>query len=118
MSIFDGGASKIDIPSGPTRETRARRSSHARYNLFVYGCTSDVYKVILPSENDTYAGFLQSRDFFAEHPREDSDSLALVQRLKPFWSTDCDCYHWLENARLRPQNGENDESDSMDDDDM
>ena len=74
--------SKIDIPSGPQRKTRARGPSHPRYNLFVYGCTSDVFNVISSTENDTYALILQSRDFLAEHPRADSDSLAVVQRLK------------------------------------
>ena len=112
-SSTEAPLSKIDIPSGPTGETRARRSSHARYSLSVYGCTSDVYKGVLWEDDTTaYARLLHNHngDFFAEHPRQDSDSHSLVRRQKPFWSTGSDCYHWLENDKLRPENGENDES--------
>ena len=100
--------SKINIPSGPTGGTRARRSSHARYSLSVYGCTSDVYKGVFSWQADTYAGLVQDQDLLAEHPRQDSNSHALVRRQKPFWITGSDSYHWLENDML---NGENDECD-------
>lgn len=113
--------SKINIPSGPQRKTRAHEIAHARYNLFVYGCTDTVYRVISSSENGSYAKFLQTQDFLAEHPRQDLDSLVHVRRLKPFWSLDDPCYHWMEDESDGGNDefvGETDESESMNDDDM
>jgi len=98
--------STIVLPEGPTKQSYP--PAHPRYSVFVYGCSSNVYKVIALSETTSYARFLQSRDFLGEHPRQSPHSLALVRKLKPFWSAGAHCYHWLENPTLRPVNAASD----------
>jgi hypothetical protein len=98
-STKPASCSKIVIPDPP--EKKFHPPSHPRYNVSVYGCSSDVYKVISQSEDERYTLLIQARDFLGEHPRQDPNSLARVRKLKPFWSTGVDCFHWLENDRLQ-----------------
>lgn len=64
-------------------------AGHPRYNIFAYGCTSTTYNVIPPGDVEIakYAELLSSRDTFAEHERQDSESLEAVFRMK-------DVYRW------------------------
>ena len=69
---------------------------HARYHIFIYECSSTVYRGIDADHEALYAALLlNSRDFLGEHPRKDAQTLKAVRRMKPFWNGG-DCYHWVE----------------------
>ena len=44
---------------------------------------------------------LRSRDFLGEHARQDAASIGAVRNMKPFWTGEEDCYHWVECSQLR-----------------
>ncbi|KAF8575276.1 hypothetical protein K439DRAFT_1665120 [Ramaria rubella] len=81
-------------------ERKYAMASHPRYSIFAYGCSDMVYKVIDPKEKAIYARLLASGDSLSEHPRQDSDSLKAVRKMKPFWVVGEGCYHWLESELL------------------
>ncbi|EGN99476.1 hypothetical protein SERLA73DRAFT_74000 [Serpula lacrymans var. lacrymans S7.3] len=55
-------------------------------------------------DKDVLAKLLRTRDFLADHPRQDSRSLEAVRRMKPFWSAGEPSHHWLESDLLNPKN--------------
>lgn len=75
-------------------------TSHYRYQIFAYGCSSTLYKVIKPDEKITYALLLQTSGFFPEHARQDAASLSAVMQLKPLFKFGSDSYHWLVDPAL------------------
>ena len=68
-------------------------TTHPRYNIFVYGCSGTIFKGITPANKASYALLLGSRDFLAEHPRRDKESLAAVRQQKPFFSGGDNSFH-------------------------
>ncbi|KAF8233182.1 hypothetical protein L208DRAFT_901969, partial [Tricholoma matsutake] len=88
--------SKIYIPQHGRRHHP--KEGHARYNIFVYGCSPTVYRGIDAAHKASYALLLSSRDFLGEHPRKDVQTLKAVRRMKPFWNGGEDCYHWVEHS--------------------
>jgi hypothetical protein len=102
-----------------TRKSRVRRAStpskvkiispgeihhyvlrHPRYSFFAYGCSETVYKGITPEQRPIYDFLLASKEFMAEHPRQQNLALSAVRRLKASWTVGPDCYHWLLDDRL------------------
>jgi len=90
--------SRIEIPSYGQKHHTTK--GHARYSIFIYGCSPTVYRGIDDAHKATYAHLLNSRDFFAEHPRQDLQTLAAVRKMKPVWSGGKDCYHWVERDEI------------------
>jgi len=76
-------------------------TTHPRYNIFVYGCSGTIFKGITPANKASYALLLGSRDFLAEHPRRDKESLAAVRQQKPFFSGGDNSFHWVDEPLLR-----------------
>ena len=77
------------------------RAGHPRYNIFAYGCSPAVYRGIDEEQKAGVALLLRSRDFLGEHARQDAASIGAVRNMKPFWTGEEDCYHWVECSRLR-----------------
>ncbi|KAF8648748.1 hypothetical protein AX16_006189 [Volvariella volvacea WC 439] len=75
---------------------------HERYNIWAYGCSSAVYRVIDDYDEDSakLVRLLAGRHFFAEHARTDKQSIAAVRRLKPEWVQGEDCYDWVADELL------------------
>ncbi|KAF5373422.1 hypothetical protein D9615_009451 [Tricholomella constricta] len=96
-----GGPSRTPSPSRMVIPQRGQRhhpqEGHPRYHIFAYGCSPTVYRGIDAAHKDKYAQLLKSRDFLGEHPRQNSQTLKAVQRMKPFWNGGEDCYHWVEH---------------------
>ncbi|KAI0919151.1 hypothetical protein AcV5_002142 [Taiwanofungus camphoratus] len=81
-----------------TRSSRRGKSDHPRYVIHIYGCSPSVYKVV--QSKDVYAHLLDSRGFFAEHPRQTPEALSAVRRFKPEFDRNTDCYDWILESRL------------------
>lgn len=94
-----GTPSKVRIPRVGRRHHTT--SEHPRYSIIAYGCSNTVYKGITIAQRSIYQLLLASRDFLAEHPRQNAAALSAVRRMKPFWSVGQDCYHWVDEERLR-----------------
>jgi len=97
-----------DIFSTPSKLVLPRQgrfkyavTTHPRYNIFVYGCSGTIFKGITPADKASYALLLGSRDFLAEHPRQDKESLAAVRQQKPFFSGGDNSFHWVDEPLLR-----------------
>ncbi|OCH87738.1 hypothetical protein OBBRIDRAFT_805843 [Obba rivulosa] len=69
---------------------------HPRYNIYAYGCSNRIYKVISAEERVLYYLLLADQDLFAEHPRKEHLScIRALLRQKPIWYTTIDSYHWI-----------------------
>jgi hypothetical protein len=90
--------SKVEVAVGGVRRSARNADTapkvHPRYSIFAHGCSREVYGVV--EDNDVYALLLASRDFLAEHPRNDAQSLDAVRRMKPFWTNGPQCYSWID----------------------
>jgi hypothetical protein len=90
--------SKMHIPQHGTLHDP--KETHARYNIFAYGCSPTIYRGIDEVDKSKYALLLSSRDFLGEHPRNNEQSLMAVRMMKPFWSGGKACYHWVDDKNL------------------
>ncbi|KAK0474636.1 hypothetical protein IW261DRAFT_1341523 [Armillaria novae-zelandiae] len=91
--------SNIRVKGGSTKDTRqSDRSSkdHPRYSIIISGCSSAVYKVILPKEKALYSAILTSKGMLHEHPYNCEGSLALLRKMKPFWNLGPECFDWVD----------------------
>ncbi|KAF9075121.1 hypothetical protein BDP27DRAFT_34021 [Rhodocollybia butyracea] len=70
------------------------RVSHPRYAFTISGCSPTVYQVIKPDERGAYVTLLASHSLLQENPRQDSESVEALKRLKPFWSHGLETYGW------------------------
>lgn len=86
---------------------------HPRYSIFAYGCSNTVYKGITEQQRPTYSYLLGSKSLLEEHTRG-GQGLAAVRRLKPFWAVGEDCYHWVDEQRLRKPGKESTDDDTVD----
>ncbi|EMD36058.1 hypothetical protein CERSUDRAFT_96284 [Gelatoporia subvermispora B] len=69
---------------------------HPRYNIYAYGCSERVYKVIDVAERPVYQILLANLDMFDEYARKMLEgSIRGLLRLKPVWYTMVDSYHWI-----------------------
>jgi hypothetical protein len=84
--------STVHVLSGQRTEPETQSATqdlirHPRYAISIMGCSSSVYNVIAPDQQDTYARLLLiSEDLFDEHPRQDPLALELLRSMKPSWS--------------------------------
>ncbi|EMD31837.1 hypothetical protein CERSUDRAFT_100068 [Gelatoporia subvermispora B] len=106
-----GAASKTMTPKSPFRmalgEFGQRRADlrsqdqplkyHPRYNIYAYGCSPDIYRVINEDERGLYRKLLADRDLFAEHPRKRlPGSIRAMLRQKPILYTSLDSFNWID----------------------
>jgi hypothetical protein len=89
--------SASDVPSSG-RQAEAAPKVHPRYAIFAHGCSPTVYGVV--ENKDTFALLLASRDFLAEHPRQDPQCIDAVRRMKALWTAGPQCYDWFDNPFL------------------
>ncbi|KAJ8462310.1 hypothetical protein ONZ51_g10986 [Trametes cubensis] len=85
----------IQVSSAPTTHAladgpRLLRSQRAesevpRYEIKAYGCSSKLYRVIDPGQEDQYASLLESR---GEVFGENAETLDCVRRMKAVWMSD------------------------------
>ncbi|EMD31840.1 hypothetical protein CERSUDRAFT_127211 [Gelatoporia subvermispora B] len=89
---------------GNMRSQNEPLTHHPRYNIYAYGCSPDIYKVIGEDERGLYRKLLADRDLFAEHPRKKvPGSIRAMLRQKPVLYTNLDSFHWV---GLNPQMAE------------
>ena len=86
-------------------------NNHPRYNIFVYGCSSTVYKGISHGDKHKYALLLATRDMFYEHARQRKEALLKVWQLKPAWSVHHNCYHWVKGMNVGTATADTEEDD-------
>lgn len=73
-----------------------KQKLHPRYNIYAYGCSERVYKVIDVAERPVYQILLANLDMFDEYARKMLEgSIRGLLRLKPVWYTMVDSYHWI-----------------------
>ncbi|OCH83655.1 hypothetical protein OBBRIDRAFT_526324 [Obba rivulosa] len=78
------------------RSANQELKRHPRYNIYAYGCSNRIYKVISAEERVLYHLLLANKDLFAEYPRRKHLScVRALLRQKPIWYTTIDSYHWL-----------------------
>lgn len=84
-----------------TKSTAEYNATHPRYRVSAYGCSSNVYKVVTEDQNSEYAYLLKpSTELFAEHSRQDRESVSAVMQQKPVLEFGDDSYNWLEDPSL------------------
>ena len=88
---------EMAVDPGHPRTPPSIEEGHARYNILAYGCTPTVYRGIDTFHKASYDLLLGSRDFIGGHPRQNSQSLQAVRRMKPFWDRGEDWYDWVEH---------------------
>jgi hypothetical protein len=91
--------STIVIPQPGTHHRR--RSCHPRYSIFVYGCSSNVYRGIHEEQRGAFSLLLRSGDFLGEHARKGERSAAALLRMKPFWNRGKNSYDWINCPQLQ-----------------
>ena len=83
----------VQVSSAPTTHADAPRllrsqraeSEVPRYEIKAYGCSSKLYRVIDPGQEDQYASLLESRgEIFGEN----ADTLDCVRQMKAVWMSD------------------------------
>jgi hypothetical protein len=111
-SIPKGGAeskavaaspSKVIVPKPGLKHHKAGKETHVRFNIFAFGCSSTIYKVILQHEKSRYAFLLATRDFLTEHARQNPQTQEAMRRQKPFWAPGIAAFHWWKSRKLRNQ---------------
>ena len=70
-------------------------AQHPRYGIITYGCSHSVYGVIAKHESAMYGRILRRGDVLQEHPRQDANSLDLLQMQKPAFSTADASWDWI-----------------------
>lgn len=68
---------------------------HARYSIFVYGCSPKTYKVVKDDEVARYQEMLQLTELLSNHPRKDEESKKLVYQQKPYFDAGSDMMYWF-----------------------
>jgi hypothetical protein len=98
---------KVNVhEAGKPRAPRGAKpppNHHPRYFISVTGCSSGVYNVITPQEENIYAQLLTSRSLINEHPRQEKMFREAVQQLKPTWEYGSS-YDWVSYADDAPPN--------------
>lgn len=98
---------KVNVhEAGKPRAPRGAKpppNHHPRYFISVTGCSSGVYNVITPEEENIYAQLLTSRSLINEHPRQEKMFREAVQQLKPTWEYGSS-YDWVSYADDAPPN--------------
>ncbi|KAK0447197.1 hypothetical protein EV421DRAFT_1929024 [Armillaria borealis] len=72
------------------------RKEYPRYTINISGCSPSMYKVIDANEQDKYFRILSLSGILNEHPYKMSTSVALLKKMKPFWSLDPICFDWTQ----------------------
>ncbi len=94
------GGIKKEAMNQPERHTRPMGIGlHPRYAINVWGCSPMVYGVV--HDSNVYAELLISRKVMGQHLRRDERNLAAVQRMKPVWERNNDCYDWIDDPVLQ-----------------
>src|SRR5260370_10740379 len=74
--------------SGSNRGSQERSNphkkppDHSRYSIFVYGCSSTVYRMS-SSEEERYKTYLEKSGLYMEHPRTNEASLRALHCFTP-----------------------------------
>ncbi|KAI1787010.1 hypothetical protein LXA43DRAFT_1085152 [Ganoderma leucocontextum] len=72
-----------------------------RYSMFVYGCSPEVYGLVIGQQDmPAYKQIIDGGSVLAEHTRQDSASLRLIEMQKPFFCIRNQSWHWVVNDRL------------------
>ncbi|KAG6917765.1 hypothetical protein DXG01_001170 [Tephrocybe rancida] len=68
------------------------RKPHPRYEIYIGGCSSDVYNVV--DDSARYKTLLANKNLLDEHPRRGEEYLNAAMQMKPEWKKDTS-YNWL-----------------------
>ncbi|OCH85448.1 hypothetical protein OBBRIDRAFT_891177 [Obba rivulosa] len=78
---------------GQLGKRRKVPGAHPRYNIYAYGCSNSIYKVISQEDRDIFHYLLANHDIFEEHPR--GDFIGEVMRQQAIVYSNADCFHWI-----------------------
>ncbi|PSR72343.1 hypothetical protein PHLCEN_2v11791 [Hermanssonia centrifuga] len=76
-----------------------KNSLHPCYPINIRGCSGAVYGVI--DDKDAYAKVLASHNIIENHLRNAPRNIAALQRMKPVWDRNKQCFEWIEVRALQ-----------------
>ncbi|THH08744.1 hypothetical protein EW146_g8897 [Bondarzewia mesenterica] len=84
--------------SSQISKTHEKPFTNPRYAFDIIGCSSRVFGIMSPLDEDWWARLLQPQDYLWEHDRRSNEARRAVMRQKPIWQAQADSFDWIKPA--------------------